>query len=257
MRSLPHILIVLFLLTIISCNSSDETSIIEDQVLELDDFDYFEDDIPYQATRYQINPNHDKIAALGRILFYDPSLSLNNSISCSSCHQQQSAFSDNKVFSPGIRGFETTRNSMALANNAYQISHFWEGGVGVIEDFVLNPVSNHIEMGMRSIDDLVAKLSENKEYNKLFNEVHNAPISEELIAISISTFVASIISHNSKFDKGQDLNFANFSAGELAGKDLFFGKAKCGNCHKGYHFTATWRRYANIGLDMNLSLIHI
>jgi len=251
MKSLPYILFILLLIVAVSCDLSDEATVIDDKILALADFDYFESDIPFNQTKYDFAAFQDEEAALGRLLFYDSRLSLNNSISCASCHKQQNGFADNKVFSVGIRGFETTRNSMALANNAYQISHFWEGNTGEIEDHVLNPISNHIEMGMRSIDDLVVRLSEIEDYNKLFDDVYKKPISEELIKSSIGTFVASIISYNSKFDKGKLVDFSNFTLSEFGGKDLFFGKAKCGQCHKGDHFSASWRRNTNIGLDMN------
>ena len=138
---------------------------------------------------------------------------------------------------------------MALVNNAYQKFHFWEGHSGRIEDHVLNPISNHIEMGMKDINELVDKLSESNQYNNLFNEVYGAQISDSLISTSLATFVASIISYNSKFDRGKEVNFTNFTLAELAGKDLFFGKAQCGNCHKGDHYGPTWRANTNIGLD--------
>ena len=246
---------IVFLLSIViiifSCQSvedSPETNFVQ---LELDDYDYFEAEIPYDETRYQSRSNHDKVAALGRILFYDNRLSQNNSISCANCHNQENGFSDNKRFSRGVKNFETGRNSMALTNNAYQISHFWEGHSGRIEKHILNPISNHIEMGMKNVDELVTKLSEIENYNDLFMEVYNEAISEELIENALTTFVASLISYNSKFDKGKDIDFVNFTANELAGKDLFFGKANCGQCHKGEHYTASWRRSTNIGLDLD------
>ena len=215
-------------------------------------FDYFEDEIPFSGPgSHTISLDNDQIAALGRILFYDNRLSLNNSISCAHCHQQKNGFSDNVRFSRGLENYETSRNSMTLVNNAFQRRHFWEGHSGLMEDHILDPISNHIEMGMRSTEDLVYKLSVTDDYIRLFEEVYDEEVSEDLVHESLSTFVASLISYNSKFDKGQEVDFANFTATELAGKDLFFGKAKCGQCHKGDHYTSTWRSTANIGLDLN------
>jgi cytochrome c peroxidase len=219
--------------------------------LVLEEFDYFENDIPFHQTPYSHIENHDEIAALGRILFYDTRLSQNNSISCASCHKQGLGFSDNEQFSLGVRNYETKRNAMTLVNNAYQVSHFWEGHPGEIEDHVLNPISNHIEMGMKNMDELVVKLSEVDEYNKLFRKVfYNQEISDELIKTALSTFVASIVSYNSKFDKGERINFTNFTIAEQEGKALFFGKAKCSKCHGSDHFSDSWRNNTNIGLDM-------
>ncbi len=245
------VFIIFGIVLIMACQPSEEPSVTEVEALVLDVYDYFEEEIPYSITRYQIENNHDKIAALGRILFYDNRLSQNNSISCANCHKQQIAFSDEKQFSIGLKNYETTRNTLSLTNNAYHVSHFWEGHSGRIEDHVLNPISNHIEMGMRDVDDLVVKLSEIDDYNSLFNEVFDEDISEDLLNQSLTTFIASLISYNSKFDKGKITGFTNFTANELAGKDLFFGKAKCSHCHNGDHFNARWRKTANIGLDHN------
>ena len=240
---------LIFIVFLIGCQEDSDLEQPFNPDLALEDFDYFEEAIPYESTAYSEASNHDKIAGLGRILFYDSRLSQNNSIACASCHHQEIGFSDNTKFSSGLHNFETSRNTMTLVNNAYQISHFWEGQRGKIEDHILSPISNHTEMGMKDIEALVEKLSEIEAYNKLFNEVFDEPINEELIAISLSTFVASIISYNSKFDQGNENNFANFTNTEKRGKDLFFGKAKCSSCHGGDHYAAEWRGNANIGLD--------
>ncbi len=251
---MKNIFYLLLISTIVfSCQIIEEDANMASSELQLEEFDYFEIGIPFGETKYEWIANHDKIASLGRILFYDTRLSQNNSISCANCHNQENGFSDNRRFSRGLKNYETSRNSMTLANNAYQISHFWEGHSGKIEDHVLNPISNHIEMGMRNIDELVNKLSQIENYNNLFKEVYDEPISKDLIEQSLATFVASIISYNSKFDKGKKVSFSNFNLRELEGKALFFGKAKCGNCHSGDHYAASWRKSANIGLDLNYS----
>jgi len=243
-------LLLLLLITIISCQKDSNFDNTVDLSLTLEKFDYFEDSVPFTSTKYEHEVNHDEIAALGRILFYDTRLSQNNSIACANCHNQKLGFADDKQFSNGVKNYETTRNSMALVNNAYQISHFWEGHNGDIDNHILNPISNHIEMGMKNANELVEKLSKIEDYKKLFNQVYSSEIKEELINKSLSTFVASIISYSSKFDKGRKNNFINFTIAEMEGKELFFGKAKCSSCHKGIHYSASWRKHTNIGLDM-------
>lgn len=250
MKNAIFLSLSLVLIILISCQNSENSAISDNKELTFEELDYFEESIPFNHTRFQEKANHDKIASLGRLLFYDNRLSQNNSISCANCHNQEAGFADRKQFSSGVKNFETSRNSMSLANNAYQISHFWEGHSGKIENHILSPISNHIEMGMRNIEDLVAKLSNIEAYSNLFLEVYDQEISEELIEESLATFVASLISYQSKFDKGKEVDFTNFTANELAGKDLFFGKANCAQCHKGDHYTASWRRSANIGLDL-------
>ncbi|MFK7809714.1 MAG: cytochrome-c peroxidase [Saprospiraceae bacterium] len=241
---------ILFLIVLTSCKNDADRSNSFEPNLVLEEFDYFEETIPYGNTPYNITENHDKIAALGRILFYDTRLSQNNSIACATCHKQDMGFSDNQQFSQGLKNYTTSRNSMALINNSYQISHFWEGHRGQLHEHILNPISNHIEMGMRDNEQLVEKLSEIESYNELFEQIYHNPINEEIISNALATFVASIISYNSKYDKGQQIDFVNFTASEKKGMELFFGKAKCSQCHGGDHLSASWRKNANIGLDM-------
>src|SRR5690606_22604534 len=119
-----------------------------------------------------------------------------------------------------------------------------------LDQHILDPISNHIEMGMRSLDDLVHKFTGIEDYNRMFIQVYGQDGSEKLIKRSIPSFVASMISYQSKFDKGENVNFTNFTANELAGKELFFGKAKCSQCHQGDHFSSLWETKANIGLDL-------
>ena len=218
--------------------------------LELESFDYFEKEIPFGNLSYGLKANHDEIAALGRLLFYDSRMSQNNSVACASCHKQELGFADKGAFSTGVKNFQTSRNSMSLVNNGYQKFHFWEGHRGDISETILNPISNHIEMGMKSPAELVEKLLATTEYNRLFKEVYATDMTDSLLANALSTFVTSIISYNSKFDIGKDSEYVNFSLDEKAGKDLFFGKAQCGSCHKGNHLVASWRDQANIGLDL-------
>lgn len=244
-------LLLLLTVSLFSCQKESNSDDTINLSLALEKHDYFEDAVPYSSTKYEAESNHDEIAALGRILFYDTRLSQNNSISCATCHQQELGFSENKQFSNGLENYETTRNSMTLVNNAYQISHFWEGHSGDVDDHILDPISNHIEMGMKNINDLVEKLENIEDYKNLFNQVYNREINEGLINKSLSTFVASIISYNSKFDQGERNDFINFTNAEIAGKDLYFGKAKCSTCHGGDHYAASWRKSTNIGLDMD------
>lgn len=239
-----------FVFVLVACQKDSESENISDFELVLEDFDYFEEAIPYNKTIYSIESNHDQIAALGRILFYDTRLSQNNSISCANCHNQAKGFVDGEQFSSGLKNYKTKRNAMALVNNAYQVSHFWEGERGQLHDHILSPISNHIEMGMRNVDELVDKLSGIAEYRELFDQVFEQEINDSLINTSLSVFVASIVSYNSKFDKGKDNNYVNFTIAESKGKDLFFGKAQCSNCHGGDHYAASWRKNTNIGLDL-------
>ena len=179
-------------------------------------------------------------ATLGRVLFYDKKLSLNNTISCASCHHQDKAFTDGKALSTGFEGRVTTRSSMAIINPITQHNLFWDSRSKSIHDLSLQPVQNHIEMGMENLNRLVSKLENTDYYKPLFAKAYgDGQITPERIAIALSHFVSSITSNQSKFDRGVENGFSNFTELERMGMNLFHSdKAKCGSCHGGTNFAA-------------------
>ena len=106
------------------------------------------------------NPVTDAGATLGRVLFYDKRLSANNTISCASCHQAAHGCSDPTRVSTGFAGGQTGRNSMGLTSARYypRRSFFWDERAATLEDQVLMPIQNEVEMGL-TLDQLVAKVS--------------------------------------------------------------------------------------------------
>ena len=179
-------------------------------------------------------------ATLGRVLFYDPKLSLNNSVSCASCHKQKAAFSDPARFSKGFGGKITPRNSMAITNSAINNNLFWDSRVHSVSQLVLEPVQNHIEMGMESIEELEKKLAKVNYYPELFAKAFgDEQVSGERIASALSQFVVALVSSDSKFDTGIESGFQNFSALEKLGHELFFSeRTQCSGCHAGGNFAA-------------------
>lgn len=186
-------------------------------------------------------------ATLGRVLFYDTRLSINNSISCASCHKQELAFSDNAQFSKGFGGKITPRNSMAIINSGLNHNLFWDSRVHSVTQLALEPVRNHIEMGMESMEVLEKKLAATDFYPELFAKAYGkSAINSTKIADAMAQFVCSIISSNSKFDKGVASNFSNFTELEKMGRALFFSsKAKCSECHAGSNFSAPDNPHSN------------
>lgn len=98
-------------------------------------------DIPSHFPNMQIpadNPMTVEGVTLGRQLFYETKLSLDNSISCASCHSPEHAFSDPNVISTGVNGAQGTRNSMALFNLGWQQFFFWDGRSKTLEEQILD-----------------------------------------------------------------------------------------------------------------------
>lgn len=197
------------------------------------------------------NPITNIGATLGRILFYDKRLSRNNTISCSSCHQQDRAFGDSDAASTGVNG-TTGRHSMRLINARFanESRFFWDKRAASAEEQATQPIQDHIEMGFSgtngdpTLTDLIARLSAIPEYNVLFSAVYGTPvISEDRLQLALAQFVRSIQSFDSKYDTGRALApndgapFTNFTASENAGKQLFLapppqGGAGCAACHR-------------------------
>lgn len=187
------------------------------------------------------NPTTNWGATLGRVLFYDQQLSKNNTISCASCHQQGHGFADTAQLSIGFTGGTTHRHSMALANAVYYSSgrFFWDERAATLEEQVLQPIEDSIEMGM-TMPEIIQQLNETDYYPILFNNAFGSrEISDERVAQALAQFIRAMISFDSKYDQGRSLvadrneDFPNFSDQENAGKRIFMTHpiVNCFGCH--------------------------
>ena len=203
-------------------------------------------------------------ATLGRVLFYDGHLSLNNTISCGSCHKQVLGFSDNVAFSTGYQGKLTRRNSKGidnlLGNNFSFFSNelltnpmqpmFWDGREQIIENVADRPITNHVEMGMDDPNKIPAKLAVLPFYAQLFRNAYgDENITSDRISECIATFMASIQSGNSKFELYQKGLSSEMTTQELVGYSLFTSKYNCDNCHHVVQNSYSTLDFKDIGLD--------
>ena len=198
--------------------------------------------IPGQDNTPVANPVTDAGATLGRVLFFDKRLSRNQTVSCSSCHRPQNGFSDPAQFSVGFEGGLTDRNSMGLTNARWyqRRAFFWDERAATLEDQVLQPIQNAVEMGM-TLPDLVTRLSAEPYYGPLFTQAFgSATVSSDRIARALAQFVRSIIATQSKFDLGRAANpqFSNFTAQENLGRSIFTTPTlgNCSACHGSDNF---------------------
>src|SRR6056297_2155646 len=185
------------------------------------------------------NPITDHGATLGRVLFYDTSLSANGTTSCASCHAQAFAFAEPRRTSVGFDGRAVTRNSMSLVNLRFyrRGRFFWDERAATLEQQVLMPIENPVEMGHR-LPDAIEQLGHDPIYPPLFkNAFGDSRVTEERIAKALAQFVRSIVSFRSRYDLGLLTvdspleDFPNFSDEENLGKRQFFGRARCAECH--------------------------
>ena len=192
----------------------------------------------------------DAGATLGRVLFHDVQLSSDNAVSCGSCHQQQHAFADITPGSTGISGTPLERNTPGLFNLRYQRRLFWDLRVVGLANQVLQPIGHPDEMGM-DLEELESKLTSLPYYPPLFEAAFGDPaIDLDRIASGLVQFLRSIRSYQSRYDAGIANGFADFTASELTGKDVFFrGDTRCNQCHSGLNFFST-QPFIN-GLEMD------
>ena len=189
-------------------------------------------------------------ATLGRVLFYDTQLSINNRISCATCHKQAFGFADNKAQSVGFENKLTPRNSPAILNAGLQEAFFHDLREEVLENMVLKPIGNHIEMGLEDQQYLLNKVGSLNYYKPLFeNAFGSDSVTLEKISAGMVHFIRSMVSINSKYDIGTMTGFSNFTEEELLGKDLYFAKFPCSGCHGGDNLNGGSSAAENIGLD--------
>ncbi len=208
------------------------------------------------------NPITDNGATLGRVLFYDKNLSFNNTISCASCHKQANAFSDPVAKSQGFNGGLTGRNSMSLIMAKYYPNgrFFWDQRAASLEEQVLMPVQDLVEMGM-TLPALETKLKGLAYYPPLFQRAYgDTNVTSGRIAAALSQFVRSIVSYRSKYDAGRgalpavpapppNAPFSNFTPQENRGKEIFLSPlGGCAPCHGSETFTAPEEK--NNGIDL-------
>lgn len=204
-------------------------------------------------------PNH--LATLGRVLFYDKSLSRNHLVSCASCHQQQLGFDDHSRFSIGFKGIITNRSAMGLTNARFNTNghFFWDERAASLNEQVLMPFFDPIEMGMTP-DQLKARIGKLSYYQPLFSNAFSDPaITQENISFALVQFLQAMVSSDALYDRARInalsplQDFTLFSPLQNRGKHLFFnpvesGGAGCIACHQTEAFIAL-PGGANNGLD--------
>jgi len=197
------------------------------------------------------NPVSIEGADLGRHLFYDPILSRDSSISCSSCHKQKFAFSDSLKLSSGINGRLTVRNAMPLYNLAWYPAYFWDGRANSIENQVSHPILDTNEMDM-TWELLNHRLSNSNFYRNKFKRAFGSDRIDSIrIKYAIAQFERSLLSINSKFDKA--LRFeTHLDSLEYAGFVIVNdqSKADCLHCHTtDANPLGTSLKFSNNGID--------
>ena len=201
---------------------------------------------PVEMTRAAIpadNPQTPEKISLGQKLFFDRRLSVDGTVSCSTCHDPAFAFTDRKPASVGIQGRVGQRNAPTILNALYNKTQFWDGRVNTLEDQAALPIVNAVEMGRPNLDAAVAQIASVEEYQHAFQRVFGRPPNGADLLRAIASYERTQLSFDSPFDHfiAGDKNAIDASA--KRGWELFNTQARCNKCHA---LTDTTRDVTNL-----------
>lgn len=199
------------------------------------------DTIPFPAD----NPYQAEKAALGKMLFFDPRLSINQNISCATCHNPSFGWEQALPLAVGAQNTALGRHNPTILNLAWGDKFFWDGRAATLEEQALGPIQSDVEMNM-PLDVLIERVSGIEGYRPYFNSIFSEGITAETIAKAIATFERTVVSGPSPFDRWIEGDESALSDSAKRGFELFNGKAKCSTCHSGWNFTDN--KFHDIGL---------
>jgi len=170
--------------------------------------------------------------ALGYALFHDTRLSVDNTVSCATCHALETAGVDNKQYSEGVDAQVGGVNAPTVYNAVYNFVQFWDGRAKTLADQAAGPPLNPIEMASTSFDEIIAKLEKDRKFATEFKKVYPDGLTEANITDAIEEFERTLITPDSRFDKWLRGDDQALTAEELAGYELF-KEYDCATCHVG------------------------
>ncbi|MFN0084418.1 MAG: cytochrome-c peroxidase [Blastocatellia bacterium] len=190
--------------------------------------------LPADTWDYYVPRDNPMTAAkieLGRKLFFDGRLSADGKVSCATCHKPELAFADGRAVAEGIGGKQGPRNSPTLLNTMFNAGQFWDGRADTLEEQAIQPLTNPLEMGNASYEEVVARLRGIPEYPEEFRRVFGRAISIALVGQALATFERTLIAGDSPFDRFMAGDPAAMRDAAKRGFALFRGKARCSRCH--------------------------
>ncbi len=192
------------------------------------------------------NPPSSAKIRLGKMLYFDPRLSADNSVSCATCHDPAMGWSDAGPTSKGIKGQMGGRRAPPVSNAAYSPLQFWDGRAPSLEEQAKGPIQNPIEMGntheamIRTVADIPGYV---EEFKRVFGE---GPMTVQQVADAIAAFERTVVTTDSRFDRYVRGDHDALSKPEKQGLEIFNGKGHCTACHWGPYFSDG--RFHNLGV---------
>ncbi len=192
--------------------------------------------LPIKAPAPANNPTTPQKVALGKMLFHDPRLSSSGTVSCASCHNTMLGGEDNRGGSVGVRGQVGGRSAPTVWNAAFNEVQFWDGRAASLEEQAAGPVTNPIEMGMKSWGEVVKRLETIEGYQSAFEKAFGKnSISKDNATKAIAAYERTLITPNSAFDKYVKGNKSAMTAQQIRGMNTAIDIG-CTGCHSGPAF---------------------
>ena len=242
---MKHLIVIILLCALWSCSDDGVEGDYVPRPLTLERPSNF----PEIAYNLDANPLTQEGFELGKALFYDGRLSLNNAIPCAFCHEQAFAFTHHgHNLSHGVNGGIGFRNSLPIQNMAYMNEFMWDGASSNLDLQPIIPITSHLEMG-ETLSNVITKLNAVPYYQEQFAKAFaDGEVSSENMLKALSQFMVMMQSSNSRYDKyvrGETGGTMNQI--ELDGMATF--ENKCSSCHATDLFTD--QSYRNNGLTIN------
>ncbi len=199
------------------------------------------------------NPLTVEKVRLGRRLFFDKNLSVDGTVACASCHVPDKDFSDDRQFSVGVGGRKGTRHAPTIINRLYSTAQFWDGRARSLEEQVLGPIQNPVEMGMPDMKIVVERLLNDpvcvQEFKAAFPP--DGVVTPENVGKAIASFERTILSGDSPYDRFMAGDKSALSESAQRGLEIFKdeNEGNCVTCHAGPNFTD--ENYNNLGAEMD------
>ena len=197
------------------------------------------DSIPVDPTKVE----------LGRMLYNDVRLSVDNSISCASCHDLSKGGTDNKPFSEGVGGQFGGINAPTVFNATFNFVQFWDGRAADLAAQAAGPPTNPVEMAHKSWRDIENILAADKDFAQAFTAVYPDGVTEANICNAIAEYEKTLITPNSAFDRYLKGDKEALTEQQILGYELF-KQNSCATCHAGvnlggltYEFMGTHKDY--------------
>jgi len=195
------------------------------------------------------NPMSVAKVELGKALYFEKRMSKDGTVSCATCHDPKTGWTEHRATSEGIAGQTGDRNSPTVINAAYMPVQFWDGRAQSLEEQALGPIENPIEMGHK-LEAMISDLSKLTAYKQMFKEAFDSEeITKDKIAKAIAAFERTILSGDSPYDRFQAGDKKALTEAQQRGLAIFTGKGTCDTCHTPPLFSNGRFYNAGVGAD--------